>query len=81
MASLTIRKLDDEVKRRLRLRAAEHGVSVEEEARQILALSVTPPSRDGRHWVDIVTALVDEVGGADLEIPPRDDSLHPATFD
>ncbi len=37
MASLTIRQLDDEVKRRLRLRAARHGRSMEEEARHLLA--------------------------------------------
>jgi phosphopantothenoylcysteine decarboxylase/phosphopantothenate--cysteine ligase len=36
MASLTIRKLDDALKQRLRLRAASHGRSVEEEIRQIL---------------------------------------------
>jgi phosphopantothenoylcysteine decarboxylase/phosphopantothenate--cysteine ligase len=36
MASLTIRKLDDSLKQRLRLRAASHGRSVEEEIRQIL---------------------------------------------
>jgi len=38
MASLTIRQLDDDVKRRLRLRAARHGRSMEEEARPLLAL-------------------------------------------
>jgi phosphopantothenoylcysteine decarboxylase/phosphopantothenate--cysteine ligase len=37
MASLTIRKLDDALKRRLRLRAARHGRSMEDEARTILA--------------------------------------------
>src|ERR1700704_1391471 len=36
MASLTIRKLDEALKRQLRLRAAHHGHSVEEEIRQIL---------------------------------------------
>jgi len=36
MASITIRNLDDDVKRRLRVRAAEHGRSMEEEARDIL---------------------------------------------
>jgi len=36
MASLTIRNLDDSVKRRLRIRAAQHGRSMEEEARSIL---------------------------------------------
>ena len=36
MASITIRKIDDDLKRRLRIQAAEHGRSMEEEARQIL---------------------------------------------
>ena len=36
MASITIRNLDDVVKERLRLAAARHGVSMEEEARRIL---------------------------------------------
>ena len=36
MASITIRNLEDDVKRRLRIRAAEHGRSMEEEAREIL---------------------------------------------
>jgi phosphopantothenoylcysteine decarboxylase/phosphopantothenate--cysteine ligase len=40
MASLTIRQLDDDVKTRLRLRAARHGRSMEEEARHLLALHV-----------------------------------------
>jgi len=36
MASITIRNLDDDVKERLRIAAARHGVSMEEEARRIL---------------------------------------------
>ncbi|MBN8973826.1 MAG: bifunctional phosphopantothenoylcysteine decarboxylase/phosphopantothenate synthase, partial [Rhizobiales bacterium] len=36
MASLTIRKLDDAIKAELRLRAAQHGRSVEDEVRNIL---------------------------------------------
>jgi phosphopantothenoylcysteine decarboxylase/phosphopantothenate--cysteine ligase len=36
MASLTVRQLDDKLKKRLRLRAAQHGRSVEEEIRTIL---------------------------------------------
>ncbi len=36
MASITIRNLDDDIKHRLRVRAAEHGRSMEEEARDIL---------------------------------------------
>lgn len=40
MASITIRRLDDEVKTRLRIRAARHGVSLEEEARHLLSAAL-----------------------------------------
>ena len=48
MASITIRNLDDDVKRRLRIRAAEHGRSMEEEAREILrhVVGEAKPSHD-----------------------------------
>jgi phosphopantothenoylcysteine decarboxylase/phosphopantothenate--cysteine ligase len=36
MASITIRRLDEDLKKRLRLRAARHGRSMEDEARTIL---------------------------------------------
>jgi plasmid stability protein len=47
VASITIRDLDDSVKRKLRVRAAQHGRSMEEEARNILrtALAETPRER------------------------------------
>jgi antitoxin FitA len=40
VAVLTIRNIDDAVKASLRIQAAEHGWSMEEEARQILARAV-----------------------------------------
>ena len=40
MASITIRNLDDDVKTRLRTRAAANGHSMEEEARLILGEAV-----------------------------------------
>ena len=36
VSSITIRNLEESVKRRLRIRAARHGRSMEEEARHIL---------------------------------------------
>ncbi len=39
MASLTVRKLDDEIKAALKLRAAKSGRSVEDEVRVIFARS------------------------------------------
>jgi plasmid stability protein len=65
MASLSIRKLDDEVVRRLRQRAGANGVSMEEEARRILAAAVATPERLG----DVALSLFGPVAGHDLELP------------
>jgi plasmid stability protein len=72
MATLTIRDLDDAVKARLRIRAAENGRSMEAEARELLAaaLSGQRPARGlGSHIRDQVADL----GEAELDIPARDD--------
>ena len=44
MASITIRNLDDNIKQRLRVQAAEHGHSMEEEARAILRAALAEPA-------------------------------------
>jgi len=44
MTSLTIRGIDDTLKRALRIRAAENGQSMEEEVRQILRTALGVPS-------------------------------------
>ena len=67
MGSLSVRKLDDETLKRLRLRAAEHGVSMEEEARRILAQAVSAPKRLG----DLAVQLFGPSCGIDLEMPDR----------
>ncbi len=43
MANLSIRKLDSEAYEQLRVRAAKHAVSMEEEARQIIYQAVSTP--------------------------------------
>lgn len=47
MASLTIRNVNEATKRALRIRAARHGVSMEEEARRILKEALDPPQEPG----------------------------------
>ncbi len=47
MASLRVRKIEDEVYERLRAQAKEHGVSMEEEARRIIYRAVAAPERLG----------------------------------
>jgi len=65
MASITIRNLDDDVKRRLRVRAAEHGRSMEEEARDILRQVVGQPSAP-RNLGQAIHARFAAAGGIDL---------------
>lgn len=45
MAMLTVRNLPNEVHRALRLRAAQHGHSMEAEVREILESAVSPEGR------------------------------------
>lgn len=75
MASITIRKLDEDVKKRLRKRAAEHGRSLEAEVREILSRNVSPESLPRpKTGLDIVQPLIDfakKHGGVELEIPER----------
>jgi len=70
MATLTIRNVDDAIKQALRIRAAQHGVSMEEEARRILrdALTrVSQPQALGQRLKQRFT----EVADADFQLPPR----------
>jgi len=65
MANLSIRKLDDDTIARLRIRAAYHRVSMEEEARRILRQAVTPPKRLG----DLSIQFFGTESGVELELP------------
>jgi antitoxin FitA len=75
MASITIRNLDEEVKRRLRQQAAENGRSLEAEVREILNRSTRaeqlPRPKTGLDLFRGIRAVVEKYGGVDLEIPPR----------
>ena len=71
MASITIRNLDDDIKQRLRVRAAEHGRSMEEEAREILR-RVMGESAPPRNLVAAIRARLAASALADLELPARE---------
>ena len=80
MASITIRHLDDTVKHRLRIRAAEHGRSMEEEAREILRQAVgsgAEPKDLGRAIHERFAAL----GGVELDLPKRSPGREPPAFE
>ena len=79
MASITIRNLDDEVKTRLRVRAAGNGRSMEEEARLILREAVVHKTRV--NLAAAIRARVAPFGGVELELPPREPAREPPSFD
>jgi plasmid stability protein len=72
MASISVRKLDEQVYNQLRIRAAEHGVSMEEEARQIISKFVSVPERIS----DVFKKHFGQTHGIDLNIPNQRDTPH-----
>jgi plasmid stability protein len=82
MATLTIRRVDEAVREKLRLRAARHGRSMEEEIRRILDevcaaedqadLPDNAFARMRRHFEDLE--------GVDLDLPPRTPGREPPDF-
>jgi plasmid stability protein len=79
MASLLIRKLPDATKRALRQRAAANGRSMEEEARQILALELRKTPARSREGLGTALRRIIEQSGAlgEFKIPAR--SEYPPT--
>lgn len=72
MASITIRNLDEQTKTRLRVRAARHGRSMEEEARRLLraALAEDEAARE-RNLAEDIHARFRPLGGVELRLPAR----------
>ena len=84
MATLTIRNIDEQVKAKLRVNAAEHGVSMEEEVRQTLTRAVMPSAieADSRGLATRIRDRMKSMGikGFELEIPPREAIREPPDF-
>lgn len=80
MASITIRNLQDDVKRRLRIRAAEHGRSMEEEAREILREGLGE-AKTANNLAAAIRARVAPLRGVTLDLPPREPMRDPPAFD
>ncbi len=76
MASITIRNLGDELTRRLRIRAAEHGRSIEEEAHEILSHELNKPETP-RNLATAIRARMAPRGGVELDLPAREAMREP----
>ncbi len=84
MAAITIRNIDEQVKTRLRQRAAARGRSMEEEARRILSASVGVSSdepKDTSDLVERIRARFAPLRGDELELPPRGPGREPPGLD
>jgi antitoxin FitA len=83
MASMTIRKIDENMKSKLRLRAAREGRSMEETAREILRKELNGKEREAKPE-GLGTRLVRRFarfGGVELEPFPRGPIREPPKFD
>ncbi|WP_255001025.1 FitA-like ribbon-helix-helix domain-containing protein [Cyanobium sp. Alchichica 3B3-8F6] len=83
VATLTIRNLDEVTKAQLRLQAARHGRSMEEEVRtilrEVLFRGPSKPSGPSRQGLgQRIHAHFDALGGVELELPDRSSQPQPA---
>lgn len=80
MASITIRNLDDDLKAQLRIVAASHGRSMEEEARVIIRQALSRQESQGGLGSRIHARFA-AAGGVDLQLPERNNKARASSFD
>jgi plasmid stability protein len=80
MPTLTIRQLDEKIKSRLRVQAAHHGRSMEEEAREILRSALITTRPKPGNLAESIRQRFSAFGGVDLELTKRDPIRHPPDF-
>ena len=80
MASITIRNLEDKIKTQLRVRAAHHSRSMEDEAREILKTSLSLEHQPDTHVVESIRQRFSSLEEFELEILPREPVREPPDF-
>jgi antitoxin FitA len=81
MATLTIRDLDESLKRSLRVRAAEQNRSMEEEARQILRAALTVTAAPASDLATRIRSRFADFGDVQLPLAEREPVRTPPSFD
>jgi antitoxin FitA len=79
MASITIRNLEEHTKRKLKIRAAMHGHSMEQEAREILRSALRSAPEKSANLAKAIRRRFAPLGGVDLEPLPREPIRDPAS--
>ena len=72
MASIIIRNLDEATKRKLKIRAAMNGRSMEQEAREILKRAMAQASKRRANVGERIREIFGRLGGVELERLPRE---------
>ncbi len=80
MAVMTIRNIDDAIKKRLRVRAAVNGRSMEDEARDILRSALSTDDPRPRNLGQAIHERFGPLGGVDLPDVPRESIRPPVDF-
>lgn len=81
MTTMTIRNIDEGLKARLRVQAAQHGRSMEDEARDILRAALSTETARGNSLIEAIRTRVEPLGGIELDLPARDAIRNPPEFD
>lgn len=77
---MTIRGLDDDLKGRLRVQAAVHGRSMEDEARDILRVALCREADPGQSLLASIRDKVQPTGGVELDLAPREPVRDPVNL-
>lgn len=77
MASITIRNLDNDLKRRLRIRSAERGHSMEEEARDILRVALAREDSTVVNLAEAIRRRFEMIEDTDILVPVREPMREP----
>jgi len=80
MATMTIRNIDEDLKARLRIQAARHGRSMEDEVRDILRTALSTQPKSGASLYKAIRARFEPLGGVELELSLREPMREPPDF-
>ena len=81
MGSITVRNLDETVKNGLRIRAARHGWSMEQEVRQILQQTVAPEQAEAISFAERINRRFTGLDTESLSLPARQAARTPPVFE
>ena len=72
VASIVIRNLHERTKRKLKIRAATNGRSMEQEAREILKSALAQTSKRNANIAERIREIFSPIGGVEMERLPRE---------